>query len=150
MKRIKLLSYIMTLLIFGLFLTPNSYAEKYPSLAFIVKGKVIDWKTKNHITGATVIAFLNGAVYSVNNGYWKQYDYPNFSKSDNSGEFSARTQLYRWSEKDKPTQIEIIAFCEGYRTEKFIIREVNFTMPDENNDWGIIENVLIEMFKSEE
>ena len=140
---------IFTLCVFFLSCTTGS-AVKYPSIPFLIKGKIVNWKTKAPVAGVTVIAFLNDSIYSVNNGFWKEYDYPNFGKTDQSGEFIARTQLYKQRGGENPKKLEIIAFREGYRTQRFIIKDLKAVMPKEDDDWGLISGVWIELFESEQ
>jgi len=136
MYRIKQFLLIILLSLSGIIICLDGLATKYPSIPFMIEGKIINWRTKAPVSNVTVIAFLNDAIYSINNGFWKQYDYPNFAKSDQSGEFTARTQLYRGRGREKPKKLEIIAFCEGYRTEKFIVKKINFIMPEKFGEWG--------------
>jgi hypothetical protein len=155
MKTIMIISFICSMILSIAFFAPSSSADKYPNAPFIIKGKIINWQTKKPVPNATVIAFLNGAGYSVNNGFgFQKYDYPNFAKSNNSGEFSAKTQLYSLKKNDTPKQIELIIFCEGYRTEKFFYSRKDFSIAQNvdgcEDGWGIIDNIIVELFESKE
>jgi hypothetical protein len=138
---------IIGILFFAFF--SSALATKYRSIPFIVKGKTIDWDTKKPVSGVTLIIFLNDAAYSANDGWIGKHDYPNFSKTNKDGQFEARTRLYRKNLQIKVKKLEIIPFCPGYRTEKFIIKDPNFSYSAAKH-LGFIRDIVLELFETKE
>ena len=94
-------------------------ATKFPSIRFQVRGVIKDWETKQPIKDVHLIIFLNDASYTDNNGWVPDNDFPHFPSTDEKGQFSAAARLYRGQEIEI-NKIEVIAFHERYRSERFV------------------------------
>ncbi len=114
---------IMFLFIFSCLVgMKTAYATEYPMEPVYVSGKILDWESKQPIPNVQLIIFINDAPYADNHGYMLgAYDYPNFPKSDGNGTFKARTRIYPTNGLYKINKVEIIAFKEGYRSERFTL-----------------------------
>ena len=126
----------------------QSQATEFPMIPFHVSGKVVDWDTKEPLENVNLIIFLNDGIYTDNHGRVKDaQDFPHFPKSDQNGNFKGRTRLYRGSPKIEIIKIEIIAFREEYRTERFVIKNPEFTLSLDKLS-GTIEIKTIELLKN--
>lgn len=120
-------------LLLVLFFTSNALSTKFPHIPFIVTGKIVDWDNKSPLSDVKVLIFLNDHTYADNNGWVGKYDYPNFPASDTNGNFEGHTRLYR-GEKIELKKVEVITLREGYRTERFVFMNPQFSLsPDKTS-----------------
>lgn len=114
-------------------------AIEFPMIPFEVSSRILDSNTKYPIAGVQLIVFLNNARYADNHGSVpKPQDYPNLPRTDADGYFKARTRLYRSGPKIEINRVEIIAFREGYRTERFVFERPKYRVSNQQNS-GTIE-----------
>lgn len=132
-------------ILFVFILFSSALATQYRAVPFLIKGKIIDLETKKPVSGVTLIVFLNDAHLSANEGHSGEYDYPNFAKTNGKGEFEAPTMLYRDSLRIEVKKLEIIAFRSGYTTQRFIIRDPDFSYLADKH-LGVIRDIVLKLF----
>ena len=121
-----------------------SFATKCPIVHLEVTGTIVDLETKQPLKGVNFFAFLNDSRVSGSNGWTPEYDYPNILSSDEKGNFNVPVSVHTPGLDDeghcgnvkdiKITKFELIAFREGYMTERFVIDDIKFEPGDLNQN----------------